>query len=438
MYCAVVEAQYKHSERMEFLSENVFKINEIDKNQFTFLKDVLKEKRIVWLGEATHFDGTTLKAKSELIEYLHEELGYEVLLLEYGFFECRKAWFDIVEKRDSSTGVFAFLTKIFGTHISENQKELYRYIGEKAQTEKPLEIGGIDIFESSIYQNTRNKDYEKLLRQLIPGFDESEIRKHYERIFRRIQTDDKGKLILEKYLVSNEVIISTLLNAVDTVSNINLKRYSHFMAQALKNTRHSLIWKNKKPRERKKHGDVLADFYTLRDQYMAENLMWYIENFYPDKKIIVSTSTYHMSRNLDKIKPRPYYLGKDAVPMGQFIWNKYKDDMYTIAFICHHGERGRIKNPTDPIYSKVKERKKKSLEGTLHSLGYKYGFLNLQMDSKSREFIKGICLTPSYPKAMKADWSTVYDGIFFIDEMQTDDWYHLKGRNDLEQPYFPR
>jgi erythromycin esterase len=79
-----------------FSQETVRKINTInsdstDFSDLTFLKDVLKDVKIVALGEQLHYDGATFEAKVRLIRYLHEELGYNVIAFESGLYDCTKA-----------------------------------------------------------------------------------------------------------------------------------------------------------------------------------------------------------------------------------------------------------------------------------------------------------------------------------------------------------
>ena len=68
-----------------------------------FLKEVLKDKRIVLLGEQSHGDGATFEAKVRLIKFLHQELGFTILSFESGLYDNFKA-FDRV--RDHSAHAF--------------------------------------------------------------------------------------------------------------------------------------------------------------------------------------------------------------------------------------------------------------------------------------------------------------------------------------------
>ena len=55
-----------------------------DNSDLKVLDSVLQENRILMLGENIHYDGATMQAKSRLIKYLHENMGYNVVLYEAG------------------------------------------------------------------------------------------------------------------------------------------------------------------------------------------------------------------------------------------------------------------------------------------------------------------------------------------------------------------
>jgi erythromycin esterase len=46
------------------------------------LRELIADMRIVLLGEQTHGDGATFDAKVELIKFLHDELGFDIVAFE--------------------------------------------------------------------------------------------------------------------------------------------------------------------------------------------------------------------------------------------------------------------------------------------------------------------------------------------------------------------
>jgi len=79
--------------RIAWLSENAVPISTLsphaDPADLRPLMDAIGTARVVQLGEANHGDGATMEAKVRLIHFLHQEMGFDVLAWETGFFDCR-------------------------------------------------------------------------------------------------------------------------------------------------------------------------------------------------------------------------------------------------------------------------------------------------------------------------------------------------------------
>jgi len=429
-----IESMKSFASSMTNIEPESFKDHELE-----FLKNAIGDKRIVFLGENSHVDGSTLRAKSKVIKYLHEEMGFDFLLIEKGFYETDRAWRDLLAKRDEPLSVFANLMDIFRVFISLHEKNLYEYIGEQAFTDAPLRIGGIDIIESSTsYAWGESVDLKTILDDIYGDEWPNEIVKQYKIA---IKTYDiaKGEIPVgfgQKKIESNLFFISEFERFLKNNEKIasDRKELILFMIQALKSGNKWQYWGANKPKRRKTKGQVLADYFTLRDKYMAENLIWYLER-YPEKKVIVSTSTYHISRNVQNIEPRPKMLGNDAVPMGHYVWNQYGDDIYSIAFVSYKGHFGSSKRNVK--VKKIPKRKKGGIEHVMHLAGIKFGFLDLRTLPEEMGWVKNAYLNPTFLDSYKTDWSRIYDGLFFIDEMRPDESFGYVPNFNRPPPYLP-
>ena len=69
-------------------------------------------------------------------------------------------------------------------------------------------------------------------------------------------------------------------------------------------------------------------------------------------------------------------------------------------------------------YLVVPVKRKDNIETYFHKAGYKYALLDLKHSSKEPNFpFKEFWMEPSFNKNLKANWSNIYDGVFYIDEM---------------------
>src|SRR2546430_1406283 len=105
--------------RVAWLVAHAVKLHSVDPADVDFadlkpLRTTLKGVRVVLLGEQDHGDGTTLLAKTRLIRFLHEQMGFDVLAFESGFYDCPKAWELLTNgeepRKAVPKGVFGVLT----------------------------------------------------------------------------------------------------------------------------------------------------------------------------------------------------------------------------------------------------------------------------------------------------------------------------------------
>lgn len=97
--------------RVAYLKANAIVVRDVeptneDYSDLAPLRQSLQQVTIVGLGEPIHHDGSAFKAKTRLVKFLHQELGFSVLAFESGFYDYYKAWQQIQAGRlsiDAST-----------------------------------------------------------------------------------------------------------------------------------------------------------------------------------------------------------------------------------------------------------------------------------------------------------------------------------------------
>jgi erythromycin esterase len=137
------KAQTEFNSTIEFTSD-------LDKfENLSSLKESLKDVEIVSLGENTHGLGEVFKAKVDLVKFLHQEMGFNLVLFESGYGDAGLAW----EKLDSlSTKEFtnSFTSNYY--YHSEEIRDLMEYV--KSQ-DKNLVIQGFDCQPQQDYLSKR-------------------------------------------------------------------------------------------------------------------------------------------------------------------------------------------------------------------------------------------------------------------------------------------
>ncbi|MFK7980059.1 MAG: hypothetical protein AB8G86_08765, partial [Saprospiraceae bacterium] len=118
-----------------------------DYSEFSFLKEIIGDKRIVCLGEEDHWYGEYFQLKNKLIKYLVNELGFKVLVFESS---GKNSVVTVLNDLELSQRVKLTLNKYWQT---ESVYELINFIKEK----EVISQIGVDVISfdetDSIYIN---------------------------------------------------------------------------------------------------------------------------------------------------------------------------------------------------------------------------------------------------------------------------------------------
>lgn len=363
----------------------------------------IQNTRVVMLGEATHGDGAAFLAKTRLVKYLHQYLGFDVLAFESGLFDCHKAWAFISSSEDART---AFRRGVFGVWSKSAQvAPLMDYLGQQARSPRPLELVGFDCqFSGSASGEFFRPELEAFLHDIggpnlndpnWHGFNAT-VQKLAEFVGGETTFfEDENPVFFER--------LAMLERELQTNERAKAQPDGAFWLRHVENLRVfaecTMVYGSE---EHDTHTD------NLRDAQMAHNLLWHLERL-GNRKVIVWAANFHIARNLHEIEPERWVNG-EFFPMGHHLYDALGPQCYVLRFIQFNGERGLYRTEASPVPTPEPG----DLEDVLGQAGLEQAFIDLRHAS---ELHVPIAARAFRSFQANADWSRVADGFFFIRTM---------------------
>jgi len=361
-----------------------------DFSGFAGLDSILDGVEIVMLGEQSHGEATTYETKVKLVQYLHQEMGFDLLLFESGLYDCQKAWESIKKgesvKRALANSIFSLWAGI------KEFAPLPAYVQTQLGTDRELMVLGFDSqFTGAFSKKHFLSDLKEYLFTIDPALPESGEWDHFSTTIEFLLNFDK-KALKQQAPASDTLYINHL---VDQIEKANAAGDEGYWVQVLHSAKVYL-------------GDF-AFGTNLRDRQMAENLIWLREQ-HPTKKIICWGATSHFLFNSSAVRMRSpiismmggNYYRKHKM-MGDYVKEKYDSQLYTIGFVAYQGKFGLNR------HRQIKPGKEGTLEGMLGESEYDNLFLPLGESVN----VKGFHSRPLGNFYMKNDIDQVMDGVVF-------------------------
>ncbi|MFD2822723.1 erythromycin esterase family protein [Lacinutrix iliipiscaria] len=301
-----------------WLLKHTFELEPNGNYDFTALGKAIGNKRIVAIGESSHGLGKYYELKAALVKYLYEEKGFEVIAMEGGLGDINLAYSNI----DTLSAIGLRNSTIFGNFRAAEATPMFELIKDQSTTEKPLHFTGYDTQASSDYvQNVLSKMLKPYHKELSDS-----IQTRLWSYGRAYQAGNKGDSI--GFIKHRDIFLNTsaeaemilIQNSVEIKKNFNL---SNFQFNILKRTLEMFQKSYNLPFEKRYQGTA------LRDKLMAENLIWLMEEIYPDKKIIVWAHNVHIENaNAEH---------QNIKWMGHYLKETYKDQYYALGLFAYKG-----------------------------------------------------------------------------------------------------
>lgn len=381
---------------------------ECDNSELQILDESIKDFRIVFLGEAYHGDSTTIEAKTKFINYLHSKHGFKILLLEDNFYENLEMT-DLMRKGFDRAKLSKEAFRMNGQYLSSAHENLREFICDNIDS---LTVGGIDIGYNNLFSKRLIPDITSKLSKSDNSFINSKRWKNFIKYFGHLRqfaySRSSYDFITKKasydlYERTTTEIILKLMGKEDLKSRIQV--------QELKNSMGFMKWLIERPPIESGH---LGSLGGLRDELMARNIIFFLENF--DQKIIVSTSTYHMTKGMSPVKTMHDYLLE--------LEPKFKGQIHSMPFVATGGNRGYVADYGYKVDSIKIDNP--SIESLFKSTGFNFGLLPFSRNpTNCNDYFDSLNMNVSFALRKFNKWSNTYNSIFLIDKMSPDSFIEI-------------
>lgn len=284
---------------------------------FSFLKEEIKEAQVVMLGEESHFAGNVFEMKTKIIKYLHQEMGFNTIAFESGVYDVWKAQYSINRGESIEDALKNSLFSIWA-----KRKEFQSFIAFYDQNKKDLKLYGFDN------QITGKFGEEQLVNDLYKFCSQNQLKLKLKREdFQLLVESMFSSGVFDEGDITYEAYKTALTQLLNNITNKPKNEEHFYWTQIIKNLLALAEYHFSKE-------IVLSSFYTtsddnVRDKQMADNLLEYIKN-HPGEKIICWGANQHFANDMSSISTP---VLKEFVPMGSYIKNALKDKVYSLAMV---------------------------------------------------------------------------------------------------------
>lgn len=365
----------------------------ITQNMKQQLRGKLGSVSVVMLGEPSHGEGNIMEMNIDIIKYLHEEMGFNTIAFESGFYDLYKAQKIIDSGGNLEDAVKSSIFPIW-TSTCEFQ-ELIEYIHENRAE---LKIVGFDCQLTGDYSISESLDD---LQDLFKSNDlESEVDFEFlQHVFISLGEDftfpvksyDYHIFVDELQKIERQLLILQRNNIEDIDVWLQFIKSTSALAKNYFENKPSSFFKE----------EWKAWMSNPRDAQMADNLLFFLKK-HPDEKVVCWGASTHFANDFTSTKNKELTQFK---PMGGHLKQQLNSKLYSIAPITSSGTYGAFK-----VEDIIKNISYKSIEFELAKDSSFHQFINLNDSKFDRPFISyAIDYTP-----LTADWEKIFDAFIFI------------------------
>lgn len=390
------------------------------------LKELVKNSRVISLGEGAHFIREYWEIRQHLFQFLHEECGFNFFAMEYGFVEGFRLaeWINGAGNKDKLSDYGESASK-WGASNTMNWLRVYN-----ADNHSQIRFAGIDISEAG----------GTILPALLP------IREYLKKVDNSLET-----LISDLIKIAETFSDLASTKAINKWKNISLqnqyKLYAelnkiklrfctmkHLYVQASSETEYEIMFRYLETAITTTYvlqastdmfsGTGLPFDMSVREKFMADSVLWHLKHSEPDTKLVIFAHNNHIQKmpvqygNYVTAYPMGFYLNEylktDYVSIGLTTTDTHipdmdLDDSFSVGFKVVNKEVGF------PAVG--------SIEGLLIENGNKdnLSFIDLKNSKQTKEFEKVNCFRSQSAYITTSSIQKTFDGLISIPKISLDE-----------------
>ncbi|MGV8091294.1 MAG: erythromycin esterase family protein [Mangrovibacterium sp.] len=393
--------------------------------KLTGLKEIVKNSRVIALGEGAHFIREYWELRQHLFKFLHEECQFNFFAMEFGFAEGFKLenWIKGAGEKNKLEDYSESASK-WGA--SETMLWLREY---NIANQHKIKFAGIDIPEAGgtilpallpicDYLKKVDNSFEILITELIEiakSFSDLSSTKAINK-WKNISPLNQYKL----YAELNKIILRFKAMKHVYLQLSTEKEYE--IAFRHLETAISTVYVLQASAEMFS-GTGLPFDMSIREKFMADSIMWHLKHSEPDTRIVVLAHNNHIQKT-----PVQYGEYVVAYPMG-FYLNEYLGVVYTsigLTTTDTHIPDMELDDNSSVGFKVVDKEVGLPIDGSIENLlvkkGYKnkLSFIGLKNIEQTEELEKINCFRSQSAYITTSSIQKTFDGLISIPQVSLD------------------